>query len=391
MASTQPRRKFRRRTKVLLSIGVVVVVLLGLVGAGALVVTAPRPDFPTADKPTRNSWYQADLGTRAMSADGGDYRIYAKTGSSDNLVIFFGGGGVTWDGDSAANPITIGKYLFGGGLGDYFRTIPAYFPTTLQGFLEADNPKNPFNDWNIVVLPYSTGDFHTGNATKTLTASDGTETVMHYNGRTNVSLALDWIQKRMPQPTKLLVAGSSAGGFGSTFWLPEIAAAYPESTVYHFAEGDQLPSPTWPRVAEQLWNSQWQRDFGHEPGTNLYETAVRSNRERLGDRVVFLDSNTVYDDTLLAFTGRVQDRAITKEQWSTQTRASMKRLSETVPDYYFYLTDYGLDEKTGLTPHTFVSQPNFFTATEDGMRFSTWLADAVIRDEPRSVGEKFLR
>lgn len=357
---------------------------LGLVaGIGVLVVTAPSPTWPSGQSAETNRWYQHDLGDEAMAADGSDYRLYVKTGSSDNLMVFFGGGGVTWDAASTEDPITVGGYLFGGDPGNYFRSIPSFFPTTLGGMLEADNPENPFNDWNVVVIPYATGDFHAGN---------GLTDTMHYNGQENVRLAFDWIRETMPaDPSKLLIAGGSAGGFGATFWTPTLAELYPDSTVYSFSEGNQLASAKWPTAVDGLWHADWADTFGYEPGANLYETAVLANRERLGENVIFLDSNTVADGTLIAFSAKINDHEPDADAWSTDMRASMSRLAESVPNYYFYLSEDDADASTGLTPHTLSSLPGFYTTVQDGVPFADWLAAAVIGDAPRSVGASVLR
>ena len=382
------RRRLSGWAKAGVALGSVVLVLAAVVGAGILVVTAPSPTWPGSAE--HNRWYQADLGPDAMAADGSDYRVYAKTGSSDNLIIYFGGGGVTWDANSAVNPITVTKYLFGGGdTGTYFRSIPSYFPTTLGGILDANNPENPFTDWNVVMIPYATGDFHAGTGIQTLTADDGTVTEMHYNGQENVRLALEWIGKNMIDPDKLLIAGASAGSFGAAFHTPEIAQRYPDSQIYQFSEGDQLPSPKWPDVTDDLWDAHWEQTFGYAPGDNLYETAVVANRALLGDEIVFLDSNTTRDGTLIGFASLINDVPPDADAWSAAMRASMKRLSETVPNYYYFLTDDDPDEN-GFTSHTLSSLPVAYTTEQDGVRFLDWLADAVIRDRPISVGEGLL-
>ena len=135
----------------------------------------------------------------------------------------------------------------------------------------------------------------------------------------------------------------------------------------------------------------WRASFGYEPGANLYETAVTANREILGDNVVFLDSNTTADATLLAFWAKINDREPDVDAWSAAMRASMTRLSQTVPNYFFYLTDDGADEKTGLTTHTLLSLPEFYTTVEGGVPFTEWLAAAVIDAAPYSVGEDLLQ
>jgi len=72
-------------------------------------------------------------------------------------------------------------------------------------------------------------------------------------------------------------------------------------------------------------------------------------------------------------------------------RASMSRLSESVSNYYFYLSEDDANPDTGLTPHTLSSLPGFYTTVQDGVPFTEWLAAAVIDDEPYSVGASLLK
>lgn len=384
---TRSRRSIGAR--VWITIGVIFGLVAATVGVFTFIVTRPAPTWPATGTPDHNRWYQTSLGSEAVDAAGGDYRIYAKTGTSDNLIIFFGGGGVVWDAEAAADPITVGGYLLSGFPGAYFRSIPSFFPTTLGGILDVNNEDNPFSDWNAVMIPYATGDFHVGDANVSLTAADGTATDMHFNGQTNVRLALDWIQANIPNPERLLIAGASAGSFGAAIHTPQIVDRYPESRIFQFSEGDQLPSKKWPAVADELWDAHWRDNFGYEPGENLYERAVVANREALGDDVVFLDSNTTRDGTLIAFTARVNDETPNPEAWSEAMRASMVRMQQNVPNYYFFLTDADPDSK-GFTAHTLSSLPVAYTTKQDGVEFLTWLADAVIRDRPSSIGAHLL-
>jgi hypothetical protein len=376
-----------RRALLWIGISLAGILVLALAAGGILyaVVTAPSPTYPADGSATAGTWYQHDLGDEAMAADGSDYRLYVKPGAGENLVVFFGGGGVTWDAASAAQPISVGGYLFGDDPGNYFRSIPNYFPRTLGGMLDATHDDNPFADWDMVVIPYATGDFHTG---ATLAELDGT--TMHYNGQRNVELALTWISEWMPDPDTLLVAGGSAGGFGATFWTPTFADAYPDATVYSFSEGNQLPYDSWPTVANDLWRADWESTFGYPPGANLYETAVLANREALGDDVVFLDSNTTADGVLIAFEGKISGSGPDATAWAEGMRASMSRLHEAVPNYFVYVTSAGATAD-GLTPHTLSSLPEYYTTVQDGVGFRDWLADAVIHDRPYDVGLELLR
>ena len=42
-----------------------------------------------------------------LCSDGSAYEIYVRKGSSENMLIFFAGGGACWDGLSSSKPITL--------------------------------------------------------------------------------------------------------------------------------------------------------------------------------------------------------------------------------------------------------------------------------------------
>ncbi|KAJ0393042.1 hypothetical protein P43SY_005119 [Pythium insidiosum] len=94
------------------------------------------------------------------------------------------------------------------------------------GILNRSDPANAFNDWNIVHIPYCTGDIHVGNRTLPSTES-GIEAVlnrpmclkqnqtMHLNGFNNADAAFKWALTNFPNPEHLVLGGASAGSLGA--------------------------------------------------------------------------------------------------------------------------------------------------------------------------------
>ncbi|GLE06365.1 hypothetical protein PINS_up015612 [Pythium insidiosum] len=94
------------------------------------------------------------------------------------------------------------------------------------GILNRSDPDNVFNDWNIVHIPYCTGDIHVGNRTLPSTET-GIEAVlnrpvclkqnqtMHLNGFNNADAAFQWARTNFPDPEHLVLGGASAGSLGA--------------------------------------------------------------------------------------------------------------------------------------------------------------------------------
>jgi hypothetical protein len=70
--------------------------------------------------------------------------------------------------------------------------------------------------WNIVFLPYCTGDIHIGNKINIYSDYDPSHAkVQYHRGYVNSKFAAAWMAANMPRPDKLFVTGYSAGGYGA--------------------------------------------------------------------------------------------------------------------------------------------------------------------------------
>ncbi|MBW4083013.1 pectin acetylesterase-family hydrolase [Paenibacillus sp. S150] len=368
--------------------------ILSLIAVYAFVIKRPAAVQEMADaKPYK--WNKISLGPEAVSSDGSEYHLLSKKGTSRNWIIFFSGGGASWDESSAAHPIKILNFLTGREAGNYFADIPFYLLNLLDGLTATDNPENPFKDWNVAYIPYSTGDFHVGKRTAEYTKDDGSTFTMHYNGQSNVQDSLNWIYAQADKPEKLLIAGESAGGFGSAFWAGKIAEHYKDAEIYQYSDSSFLYSGKWPEIIGKEWQADFAQVFGFAPEADLIGSAYKGNGSRLPDNAVLLQSYSLYDEVLISFQNRINDQegplnAELIADWSRQMRGSVKSLADTLPNYYYYLTDYGLNKKTGMTGHTFATRDVFYKAEEDGIRLLDWLNDAINKNNRYSVGSRFL-
>lgn len=141
--------------------------------------------------------------------------------SKKKLLIYFQGGGACLD-DNTCNF----------GLQCAFQTFTPYARALSTGILNRSDSDNMFNDWNIVHIPYCTGDLHVGNK---LYAPNDTyidellgktecldqNMTLHMNGFNNTNSALSWALTNYPDPEQIVVAGSSAGSLAA-----QIASVY---------------------------------------------------------------------------------------------------------------------------------------------------------------------
>jgi len=164
-------------------------------------------------------WYRVDL-PGGFCGNGSPYKFFIRKTASPNMLFFFEGGGACWDYDTcsgragklgAANPNGIPD--------DYMKQ---FTPKYVSPLVNGADPGLPFRsrtdlvtkDWNIVYLPYCTGDVHVGDRDATYTDPTGQQPPLHWNhhGFWNTQGAVWWTHLVFPNIDKLLVTGFSAGG-----------------------------------------------------------------------------------------------------------------------------------------------------------------------------------
>lgn len=348
------------------------------------------------DEVTDTTWHTVDLGRTTVSADGSAYAMFVRRGTSSNLVIQFSGGGACWDGETAARPIRpLG--LVRGYTRDlrmfYFDSLTRLFPAGLAGMADRRATANAFRDWNIVFVPYSTGDLHVGDTVNTY-SHNGTTTKVHHNGRNNVTAVLDWVYANFPAADKVLVSGESAGAWSSAFYAPQIADHYPDSKLYCLSDGVGIVSERWRDIMDTTWKADSAKTLGFDIGTDLYEDALLHRCDATPRAIKYLHANTLYDDTLTRF-GAALNRTSTEtdafiDDWAANTKASIARLDKSGLHYNFFLTAWGHNARKHATQHTLTNSNFYNKCTADGVPFSTWLKRNVIDDEDLSLGQGLL-
>ncbi|BBI34805.1 pectin acetylesterase-family hydrolase [Cohnella abietis] len=341
-------------------------------------------------------WNKARLSKRTTATDGSKYFLYTRKGNSRNLMVYFSGGGGCWNGETANVPLSLRSYLKHGQFGYYFARIPFYI-LNMHGGMFDRKPENPFSEWNVVFIPYASGDFHVGDTSANYVRANGKGARhIRHNGKNNVEEALKWVYDNFEAPEKLLIAGSSAGGFGSAFYATQIAKRYSSSEIYHLSDSSFLESESWPDIVNKNWNADFKRRFSYPMEADMIGAAFMGNARSLPNNVVLLHACTVYDKVLTSFQGNLDVKGDDvgperTEAWTRQLRASTRRLVEHIPNFHYFLTDYGYDEKTHTTPHTLLPMKAFYEAQEEGVTLVNWLDGIINRKSRVSLGSRFLK
>ena len=343
------------------------------------------------------NWHSVPMKGGTMCSDGSAYEIYIRKGSSKNLMIYFAGGGACWDGYSASRPITLMSALGGNSRSlksFYFPKLQWFYPQAMGGIGDSKDPKNAFRDWDIVFVPYCTGDMHIGEFTNTY-IYNGKKIEIHHKGRKNSLAALDWVFGNFRDADKIMVLGESTGAFASAFYAPLVADHYADRKIYSLCDAAMLTSSRWKEILDTVWNSQSRKNLGFKIGKDIFEDALIHRTDSVTRQIKYLHSNTLYDDVFTKFSAVLNHQSTASndfiDQWTANTKASMTRLSDADIDYNFFITNWGYDPKKHGTQHTITTNEFYHKCTADGVSYAEWLKRNVIDDENLSLGQTLIQ
>jgi hypothetical protein len=311
------------------------------------------------------------------------FSFWAKRGSSKNLVVYFEGGGACWDSLTCTFP-TDGRLpaqvpqLF-------VPAVPANNnPANYDGIFK-DDAANPVKDWSIVYIPYCTGDLHAGSSTKTY-ANVGhpvfplpsTFEIQH-KGFDNFMVVLDWVKKHFEHPRNVLVAGSSAGGYGASVNFPWVAKTFPQAHLSVIADAGQgVTTPAWDvgTPGRGSWNMQlapWV--FGSDPsqtrGADLLRVAARAYpHAKVAQFTTALDGVQIgFYSLMKAYYGPGGACPNPAVDWYQQMSTTLQSYDDTLRNYRYYVA--------AGSYHTTLRAPTFYTEASAGPVYSEWVGDML--------------
>lgn len=147
----------------------------------------------------------------AVCLTGNQFQVNVRHGSSDQVLLYMQGGGACWD--------YLTCYVLG-------TATTGANGAVESGALDIDDPRSPFADWDIVYVPYCDGSVFTGDATVDY---NGQRTFHH--GLRNLSVAVDALGREFPDASRIVVSGSSAGGYGTFAGYGVTRVAFPDTPV----------------------------------------------------------------------------------------------------------------------------------------------------------------
>jgi hypothetical protein len=214
------------------------------------------------------SWEKVALpGTSC--GDGSQYKFFVhRTGSSD-VLFYFEGGGACWDYDTCSGRAGVLGAANPNGLTDDYMT--GFSPRYVSPLVNGADPGLPLRErtplvtagWNVVYMPYCTGDVHIGNRDTVYVDPTGAEPPLswRHHGFANVTAAAGWVAQQFPAVDRLLVSGYSAGGTAAVaaYWFVRGAIAprhgflLDDSGPAHLAPNAAFPSRALHEQIRESW------------------------------------------------------------------------------------------------------------------------------------------
>ncbi|MCB9683022.1 MAG: vtpJ-therm [Alphaproteobacteria bacterium] len=157
--------------------------------------------------------FTVDSGPLCMRGD--PFRAATREGSGDALLVFLQGGGACWT---------------------EFCLAVTKAPVGMPGVdvLNPDLPGNPFADYDVAYAPYCDGSLFSGDAD---VDEDDDGTIDRYHrGLANLSATLDLAAAAFPNPSKVVLAGSSGGAYGTILGTVLVRAVFPDVELVVLAD-----------------------------------------------------------------------------------------------------------------------------------------------------------
>ena len=327
--------------------------------------------FPELNgEPEVGVWYRITP-ENAKSSDGSEWHGIFRKGSENKVVVYFFGGGVSITGETSE-----------GGT-NFFATTMTGQDFVAQGGIGSMADENPFRDWTFIVIPYASGDFHTGTGEYHYT-QNGEDKVVYHNGYNNYAAFIEEIKEYVGEPDTLLVTGFSAGGFAASLLADDVIDRFPTArNITVCVDSSLLLYDGWHDTAVNLWRSP--KEISDRLTTNnIVLDSLTALYKQRGDSVKILFDCSYRDDTLQQYQAYIDSEKMDKtkelgDQFQQNLKDMVKGLQENIPGIGIYIWSFHQDEVTQNTQHTILSS-NVFDKLGNERSVCEWIYGAVMGD-----------
>jgi hypothetical protein len=348
---------------ILIAVVIIVAIVVGAILGRTVFVRHPE----LKGEPEIGKWYRITPdGTK--SSDGSEWHGLIRVGTENKVAVYFFGGGVS-----------INDYTSEHGK-EFFATTAQVQDFVASGGIGSTSEENPFRDWTFLVLPYASGDFHSGTGEYHYT-DGGKEKVVYHNGYSNYSAFMDAAAPYIGNPDVLLVTGFSAGGFAASLLADDVIDRFPSAeNITVCVDSSLLLYDGWHETAEELWQSP-SIIANRLISDNLVLDSLTALHNKRGDTVKILFDCSYRDDTLQEYQAYIRTGTMTRNKengdlFQADLAKMADGLQKNIPGIGIYIWKYKEDPETRNTQHTIISG-NVFDRLEDDVSVADWIYAAV--------------
>ncbi len=333
--------------------------------------------YPELKKnPTIGKWYRVSDSAMKHS-EGGSYYALFKKGSGSGVLVYFAGGGVSVNEETARDDTYNTKLV----RPDMLANV-----TMNMGGLASDVENGPFQDWSMILFPYATGDFHAGTGEFKYVDKDGKEKTLYHNGYINYTAAMRKIMELagIGDPDKVVVTGYSAGGFAAALLADDVFTNYfPNAASKNvLADASLLLKDDWHDVAVNVWHTPTEIS-DKLVSNNLTLDCLKAMNEKYGDGIHLLFDSSTRDGDLAKVQNYFDNGMMEVDE--AEADIYQQILTDTIPEFQeanvsLFIWD-GIpwyDDPRNMTAHTIISTPVVWLPFEgQNKSVAEWLTDAI--------------
>lgn len=364
----------KRTLKMIFKILGIILLIVALILIAVYMFVLQYPNLK--ENPKTDKWYRV-TSDEMKTSEGDPYRAFFKKGTENKVMIYFAGGGVSINEETARddtyNTAEIGI--------DMIANI-----TMNMGGLASDIEGSPFENWSIILFPYATGDFHVGSGEFRYTDTDGKEKILYHNGYVNYTETMKKViaLAGVSTPDTVLVTGYSAGGFAAALLSDDVFTnCFPDAQSKNvLVDAALLLHDDWHGIAADVWQAP--KEISDKlVSNNLTLDCLTALHEKYGDGINLMFVSSTRDGDL----AKVQNYFDTGVMDVTEKEADIYQeiLKQTIPQFSevgvsMFIWDgvAWYDDPRNMTAHTIIATPAVWLPFEEqGQSISGWVIDSI--------------
>ena len=309
-------------------------------------------------------WNLIEPGGETACAAGTPFRFWMRPGPSDDVLVYFQGGGGCWDYDTCQPNSRWYDSSVSENEVEHYR----------GGIFDFDNPANPFRDYNMVFVPSCNGDVYMGNNTVEYQNAAGDTLTHRFKGFANGSAAINFVTETFTAPRSIFVTGCSAGSVGSAIFAPYLIDHYPGvpvaqlgdslSFVFHrpvnmeIEHGASSNFAQWIPALRELDTSAFLMADYYAALANFYPDYA------------FAQFNSLSDHVQIRFYNAIGGQ---RANWERDLTASLDSIHARAGNFRSFTA--------GGQQHCVLPNANFYTYVIDGVSLRDWVADLAAGED----------